>query len=92
MISFDPGIVAIIVAAGVLGWPLNKVIKWLKDALRAKGVLIYVVELLVCGAATAFYLFGVGIVVPIVEWSLANLALYTALVFASVHGFYVKAK
>ena len=34
MTTFDPGIVAIIVAAGVLGWPLNKAIKLLKEALK----------------------------------------------------------
>ena len=85
MINFDPGIVAIIVAAGVLGWPLDKAIKWVKDKLRLKGLLVYVAELLVCGSATAAYLVGTG-------WSWLNLAIYTGLVFASVHGWYVKAK
>ena len=85
MINFDPGIVAIIIAAGVLGWPLDKAIKWVKDILRVKGFLAYVVELLVCGSATAVYLVGTG-------WNWMNLAIYTGLVFASVHGWYVKAK
>ena len=85
MINFDPGIVAIIIAAGVLGWPLDKAIKWLKDKLRLKGLLVYVAELLVCGTATGIYLVGTG-------WDWLSLALYTGLVFCSVHGWYVKAK
>jgi len=83
--NFDPGIVAIIIAAGVLGWPLDQAIKFLKDTLRAKGILAYVVEAVVCGAAVAAYLIPVG-------WSWPNFGIYTLMVFASVHGFYVKAK
>ncbi len=83
--NFDLGIVAIIAGAGVLGMPLNLAIKKLKGLLRAKGIMAYVVEILVCCGATASYLAVAG-------WDLTLFGIYSALVFASVHGFYLKAK
>ena len=83
--NFDPGIVAIIVAAGVLGWPLDKAIKFFKEKLKATGVLAYIVEALVCAVAVLAYLIPVGF-----NWP--HLGIYTLLVFASVHGFYVGSK
>lgn len=86
MLNFDPGIVAIIVGAGIVGYPLNLAIKFLKKKLNVKGLMIYLIEILVCCGATASYL------ISIQGWNLTLFGIYSALVFASIHGYHVNAK
>ena len=79
--GFDPEVLAIILAAGILGLPIDKAIKWLKSKFAIKGVIAYIVELIVCA-------FPVGIYLTTVGWNWGQLALYTFFVFLSVHGWY----
>ena len=86
MLNFDPGIVAIIIGVGLFGFPLNAIIKKIKEKINVSGIWIYGVEILVCCGATASYL------ITVQGWDLTLFGIYSALVFASVHGFYVKTK
>lgn len=84
--NFDPGIIAIIVGAGVLGMPLNFLIKKIKEKFNVSGIWVYGIEILVCCGATASYLASIQ------GWNTTLFGVYSALVFASVHGIYVAKK
>lgn len=84
--TFDPGIIAIIIGAGVLGIPLNALIKKIKKKFNVKGLWVYLIEILVCCGATSSYMLTVS------GWDTALFGIYSALVFASIHGWYVARK
>ena len=79
---FDPGIVELILVAGIGGVGVRALTAALKNWLKVKGFLAVIVSLVVCAAATAVYLIPAGI------FSWGNLAGYTAFVFVSANLIY----
>lgn len=83
--GFDPEVLIALLAAGILGIPIDKVIKWVKDALRLTGFITYVFEVIICAIPVAIYQAAAG-------WIWGDLIMYTFFVFLSVHGWYVVKK
>ena len=70
-----------ILVSGLGGLGVRAVTAMLKNALRVKAFLAYLLSLVVCAAATAGYLFIAG-------WSWLSFAVYTAFVFLAANGWY----
>ena len=84
--TFDPSIVLVILATGILGFPVESVIQILKTKLKVAGVLALALSMLVCLVASAIYF------VTIAGWDVKLFLLYGLLAFASTQSWYRKRK